>query len=108
MEDWERRKSEAAWLMLYAGGEPATGNSTITITTNVMTDFSATIRGTYSTTHNATSWPTITCDPKILKGFGSLFQFSWIKFRFTNNLMDEHMRIHKLAIGFRAKPAVEY
>jgi hypothetical protein len=108
MEDWERRKSESAWLQIYAGGEPATGNSTITITTNVYTDFSATIRGTYSTTHNATSWPTASCSPKLIKGFGSLGQFDWIKFRFTNNLMDEHFRITKLAIGFRAKPAVEY
>jgi hypothetical protein len=106
--DWERSKTHAPWFMIYAGGEPATGKSTISIVTNYYTDFSSVIRGTFTTTHNATAWPTVTCDPKVVKFGGTVAQFKWIKFKFTNNNLDEHFRIEKVAIGFRPKPAPEY
>lgn len=106
--NWMTVKTEAPWFILYAGGEPASGNSTITITTNYYTNFSSVIRGTFSTTHSASTWPTMTCDPKQVKFGGAIAQFDWIKFRFTNNVADEHFRIYKLAVGFRPKPAREY
>lgn len=108
-ETWERTKHEAAWINLYAGGEPASGNSTITIQTQIFTDFSMTVRSTLTTTHSASSWPTVTCDPKLLQGITKdLGTFGWIKLRFTNNTLDEHFKIHKLVFGFTAKPAAQY
>jgi hypothetical protein len=109
IENWERMRSEAVWAKIYAGGQPAGANSTISITTNLYTDFSMTIRRTYTTTHSAAAYPAITpVQPKIIKSFGGdLGTFEWIKLRFSNNLAGEHFKIHKIIFGFRPRPDVE-
>lgn len=105
--DWEFTRHEAAWMRIYAGGEPASGNSTISIQTTYYTDFSSTVRGTFSTTHNAAAWPAFTVQPKLRKFGAKLGHFEWVKFRFTNNTTDEHFKIHKIVVGFRRRPALE-
>ncbi|HCV42630.1 MAG TPA: hypothetical protein DGH68_04030 [Bacteroidetes bacterium] len=115
VDGWERARTEAAWMKLYAGGEPAPGNSTISLQTTIYTDFnSATVRATYTTTHAATLETSNTpvgianCEPKLIQAFGGgLGTFEWIKIRFTNNTLDEHFKIHKVVFGFRARPGVE-
>jgi len=114
LDFWEGAKTEAAWLALYAGGEPASGNSTISITTTLYTDFDMTVRATYCTTHKAENFLTYAqkglcpCQPKRIKSFGgNLGTFEWIKLRFANNSPGEHFKIQKLVFGFRARPGVE-
>lgn len=107
VETWEQSRTEAVWVKIYAGGEPASGNSTISIVTNFYTDFSSTIRGTFTTTHNATAWPETSIDPKKFIFGGTLGTFNWIKFKFSNAVMDEHFKLHKIVVGFRARPQIE-
>lgn len=114
LDFWERAKTEAMWMKLYAGGEPATGNSTISITTTLYTDFSMTPRATYCTTHAAEEWLSYQqrglarTDPKLIQAFGAnLGQFEWIKLRFANNSPGEFFQIQKVVFGFRIRPGVE-
>lgn len=114
VENWERAKTEAMWMMLYAGGEPASGNSTISITTTLYTDFDMTVRATYSTTHKAEPYLSYKqpglcpVEPKLIQAFGGgLGQFSWIKIRFANANPSEHFKINKVVFGFRVRPGVD-
>lgn len=114
VDSWDRAKTEAMWMMLYAGGEPASGNSTISITTTLYTDFEMTVRATYCTTHKAESFLNYQqrglgrTEPKLIQAFGAnLGQFSWLKIRFANNSAGEHFKIHKVVMGFRVRPSVE-
>ena len=104
--NWERSRVVPSYLKLYAGGEPATGNSTISLVTNYYTDFSTTIRGTFTTTHNAAAWPTVKIDPKMIYFGGSLGSFYWLKLKVTNNTLNEHFKIYKMLFGLRLKPAI--
>jgi hypothetical protein len=107
IDNWDKMRTEPVYLDLYAGGEPASGHSTISIVTNFYTDFDKdTIRGTFTTTHSAANWPTITVDPKRITYGGTLGTFNWVKFKFSNNVLDEGVKIHKIVLAFRAKPGV--
>jgi hypothetical protein len=105
---WPRALTESVWMQVWAGGEPASGNY-ITLQTNVFTDYDDnTIRGTFTTTHNATAYPVVTCDPKTIDNFaGDSTVFENIKFRISNDLAGEHFKVHKLVFGFRVRPSVE-
>ncbi|MDD5037104.1 MAG: hypothetical protein PHE55_20450 [Methylococcaceae bacterium] len=104
---WPRSLTEAAWAQIWAGGEPASGNSTITLQTTVYTDFSSTVKGTFSTTHAAVAYPGVSCDPKIISGFaGDSDVFEMIKLRISNNITGEHFKVHKIIFGFRARPTI--
>lgn len=104
---WPRALTEAAWAQIWAGGEPASGNSTISLQTTVYTDFSSTIRGTFSTTHAAVAYPGVSCDPKVISGFaGDSDVFEVIKLRISNNIAGEHFKVHKVVFGFRVRPTI--
>lgn len=104
---WPRALTEAAWAQIWAGGEPASGNSTITLQTTVYTDFSSTVKGTFSTTHAAVTYPGVSCDPKVISGFaGDSDVFEVIKLRVSNNIAGEHFKVHKIIFGFRVRPTV--
>lgn len=104
---WPRALTEAAWAQIWAGGEPASGNSTITLQTTVYTDFSSTVKGTFSTTHAAVAYPGVSCDPKVISGFaGDSDVFESIKLRISNNIAGEHFKVHKIIFGFRVRPTI--
>jgi len=104
---WPRALTEAAWAQIWAGGEPASGNSTITLQTTVYTDFSSTVKGTFSTTHAAVAYPGVSCDPKVISGFaGDSDVFEVIKLRISNNIAGEHFKVHKIIFGFRVRPTI--
>jgi hypothetical protein len=107
--DWETMRTEPRYIKIYAGGEPASG-SFITLQTIFYTDFSTTVRGTYSTTHNAAAYPTLSVDPKKIgsaPGGQTLGTFNWIKLRISNATLNEHFRIFKIIFKFKAKPAID-
>lgn len=103
---WERVRTIPRFVEIYAGGEPAAGNSTISLVTTYYTDFSTTVRGTFTTTHNAAAWPTVTCQPKMIRYGGAVGTYRWIKFRFANALQ-EHFKLYKVAFGYKLKPAID-
>jgi hypothetical protein len=113
MGNWERTKTLGLWMVIYAGGEPASPevitNTTISLTTKMYVDYNkTTVRGTWSTTHTASA-VSITCDPKQIQSMtgNGVNQFKVAKFRFENANLDEHFKIHKLVFGFRTKQTVE-
>jgi hypothetical protein len=106
LDDWERTRTIGRFLIMYVSGESQTSN--ITMTTNYFIDFDDTIRATFSTTHTAYAWPKVKPDPKKIGPFGGPDKpFTWVKFRFTNNNLHEHFKIHKLVFGFKTKPAID-
>jgi hypothetical protein len=105
LDNWDTTLTEGAWLNLYVGGENLAGINYITMTTSVYFDMSTTVNATFSTTHSAAPWPSVTCDPKLIESFaGNYGNFQYVKFRFRNANMFEHFKIHKLVFGFRVRP----
>jgi hypothetical protein len=105
-DDWPLRRTNPSYLIIYAGGEPAGGNTTISLVTRYYLDFDeVTVQGTFVTNHKAVSWPARVYDPQVISNFGGRFgTFNWIKFEIYNNLIDEHFYIERLILGFKAKP----
>ena len=106
VDDWERTRTIGRYMVMYVSGESS--GASITMTTNYYLDFSATVRGTFSTTHAANPWPAVVPDPKKIGPFGGPQKlFTWIKFRFTNNNAGEHFKLHRLVFGFKTKPSID-
>lgn len=106
MDDWERRRTIPRFIQLYVSGE--SGGSTIGLTTTYYVDFDMTVQGTFSTTHAANAWPVVLPAPQMIRPWGGPNRlFKWVKFRFSNNEIDCHFKIHKVVFGFKAKPSID-
>jgi hypothetical protein len=108
--NWDQTLTEAAWVDIYAGGETIQFTDPvrnyITLRTTVFLDKSTVSCGTYSTTHTAYQWPTVTCEPKTIQSFSGNRPFTHVKLRIENTEYYEHFKIHKLVFGFRARPTI--
>jgi hypothetical protein len=105
---WDRVRTELQKVKIYAGGEGANGSTaSITLTMNWYSDFSSTIRGTFTTTHHCEPWPAVTIDPKTVTLTGNQGTVNWFKFKITNNDMDVHFKIFKMVFFFKLKPMVD-
>ena len=104
--DWPLRRTNPSYLIIYAGGEPAGSNSTISLITRYYLDFDeVTVQGTFVTNHKAVAWPARVYDPQVISNFGGRYgTFNWIKFEVYNALIDEHFYIERMVLGFKAKP----
>jgi hypothetical protein len=105
---WDRTRTELQKIKIYAGGEGASGSTaSITLTMNWYSDFSNTIRGTFSTTHHCEPWPAYTVDPKTITLSGNQGTVNWFKFKISNNDLDVHFKIYKMVFFFKLKPLVD-
>ena len=105
VDNWDTAMTEGVSLNLYVGGECPVGVSYITMQTAVAFDMSTTYNATFTTTHTASQWPNVTCDPKLIESFaGNYGNFQYVKFRISNNNLHEHFKIHKMVFGFRVRP----
>ena len=104
---WNRVRTEMQHITIFAGGEPASGSTaSLTLTMQFFTDFSTTIRGTFTTTHSTSTWPVVTVDPKTITLTGKYGTMNWLKFKISNAEMGVHFKIHKIIFMFKLKPLV--
>lgn len=105
---WDRVRTELQKIKIYAGGEGASGSTaSITLTMNWYSDFSDTIRGTFSTTHACAPWPAITIDPKVITLSGNIGTVNWFRYKISNNDYDVHFKLYKMVFFFKLKPMVD-
>jgi hypothetical protein len=105
---WDRVRTELQKIKIYAGGEGASGSTaSITLTMNWYSDFSNTIRGTFSTTHHCEPWPAVTIDPKTITLSGNQGTVNWFKFKIANADFDVHFKIFKMVFFFKLKPLID-
>ncbi len=105
--EWERVRTVPRYLKIYASGEPAGTNTTISMTVSYFVDFNPSVVNTFSVTFNAASWPTVKINHKTIYYGGSIGTYHWAKFRFENALLDEHFKLHQIVFGFKLKPPVD-
>lgn len=102
--DWPLRRTQPTYIGIYAGGEPAGSNNTISLVTEYRVDFLPTVQGTFSTTHAATAWPDRVIQPAIISNYGGhLGTYNWIKLKIRNAELDEHFYVERIVFGFQAK-----
>lgn len=105
--DWTLRRTLPEYIAIYAGGEPAGSNTTITLTTRYYIDFQEKIEATFTTQHSAVAWPGKTYTRALIPHFGgNRGTFNWIKLEVFNDRLDEHFYLERIAFGFKSKPAL--
>ncbi len=105
--NWERARIIPRYLKIYAYGEPASGNSTFSLTVTYFVDFKTTVISTFHVTFDAFAWPTRRIQEQTINYGGAVGTYRWIKWRFEHNRLGEHFAIAKLVHGHRVKAAID-
>jgi hypothetical protein len=107
IQSWNKVRTEMQHITIFAGGEPNYGSTaSLTLTTEFYTDFSTTVRGTFTTTHSTSTWPTATVDPKTFTLTGKYGTLNWFRYKISNAELGVHFKIHKIMFMFKLKPLV--
>ena len=105
--NWERARIIPRYLKIYAYGEPASGNTTFSLTVTYFVDFRTTVVSTFHCTFDAFAWPTRNIREQTIFYGGAVGTFRWVKFRIEHNRLGEHWSVVNLVHAHRIKPAID-
>jgi hypothetical protein len=100
---WDRQRTVSRHIRIYASGEP--GNDPfVTLRVNYLLDLNTKIQGTFSLTFSATTWPAQAISDRTVTIGAKHGTIKWLKLRFSNDKIGEHVAIHRIEWSGKLKP----